>query len=887
MDPNDLLEAARPGRQAADRRPTPPVDARRPGRRPTPARRPWRWTTGACGGAATWSPRATGCGRPGTDEFAAADFFAPRSTPTRGCWRPCADPRRHEFLAPAAGHAGVPRAARRHPARRHRRRHRRRPLRRAVRRAQEGGRRRTARPTTLGREMAALRAVGRAVAEAGKEVERAARGGGGARAGAGVARGRTTRRRSRRCSGGSAATRPCGGSASWPAGSGGSPSRKQRQKATHGLDDVVGVEPGGDVGRLLPVRAGEARWSPSWSWTPCGGSSSGRPCAASTTPSSRSARGRSSSRSTSPGRMEGEKAHTAKALALALAWVARQQRRWCGLVAYCGRQRGAAARPAAGPVGRGQLWTGSSAFIGRGSTSTCRSGSCPDYYRRLGAPPGVTDVVFVTDARCRIPADVRDRVPGVEAGGPGPARHPGRRQPARRPGRRQRRGPPGPRPGPRRRRRRPGPVPVAARHPRCPAVGPPRRGPRPGSFVPHPYPKESTHDRMTRPAGPFPVAAGTRLLGRGDHLDLLRGRRHATRPGRRPRRRRAGRRRSPASWPRGTPSPGPARSSPTGGSSARSARTTPPSRFQFTPRPGTATGSSTRWRPCSPWTRRPGAVTCDLPGLATLAQEELDRCDRRPHRRRTSPGSSSGCSSGTPTCSRSGPQGGALLRPGRHAAFVDRVQALLGPAQRPGAAVPGPGRHRPRATGRVKEAVAAGLAALIAEHRQAVAEFGADTRDGTLERAAEKIRATRFKVEAYAESCWPRRRPGSPSTGSRCGDEPGQLVGTDGRQALIWGGFTFPFADDLLVPAVPVFGCKELAGEEVRVGRTVDPPGRGGRAVERCGCRSDAAGRYPDVAGVVPRSVERQRRRDRRAGRRRPAGRPARVCPARATRTGR
>lgn len=28
---------------------------------------------------------------------------------------------------------------------------------------------------------------------------------------------------------------------------------KQRLKQTHGLDDVVGVEPGGEVGRLLPV----------------------------------------------------------------------------------------------------------------------------------------------------------------------------------------------------------------------------------------------------------------------------------------------------------------------------------------------------------------------------------------------------------------------------------------------------------------------------------------------------------------------------------------------------------------------------------------------------------------------------------------------------------
>lgn len=51
----------------------------------------------------------------------------------------------------------------------------------------------------------------------------------------------------------------------------------------------------------------------------------------------------------------------------------------------------------------------------------------------------------------------------------------------------------------------------------------------------------------------------------------------------------------------------------------------------------------------------------------------------------------------------------------------------------------------------VKEAVAAGLAQLIAEHRQAVAAFGADTRDDTLRRAAERIRTTRLKVEGYAE----------------------------------------------------------------------------------------------------------------------------------------
>lgn len=81
----------------------------------------------------------------------------------------------------------------------------------------------------------------------------------------------------------------------------------------------------------------------------------------------------------------------------------------------------------------------------------------------------------------------------------------------------------------------------------------------------------------------------------------------------------------------------------------------------------------------------------------------------------------------------------------------------------------------------------------------------------------------------------------------------GQVVGTDGRTALIRGGFEFPFADDLLVPAVPVFGARELAAErQVRVGTTATH-----LVVEagpwRVFLPRDRAGRYPDVAGAVPR----------------------------------
>src|SRR3954468_13909482 len=107
--------------------------------------------------------------------------------------------------------------------------------------------------------------------------------------------------------------------------------------------------------------------------------------------------------------MEGRKAHTAKALALALAWVARRQRRWAGLVAYSG---GSGERLLALPPGRwdeaglGDLLA---AFICRGSDLDLPIAELPRMYRELGAPPGVTDVVMVTDAQCRIGADLGAR----------------------------------------------------------------------------------------------------------------------------------------------------------------------------------------------------------------------------------------------------------------------------------------------------------------------------------------------------------------------------------------------------------------------------------------------------------------------------------------------
>src|SRR5205814_5856991 len=51
--------------------------------------------------------------------------------------------------------------------------------------------------------------------------------------------------------------------------------------------------------------------------------------------------------------------------------------------------------------------------------------------------------------------------------------------------------------------------------------------------------------------------------------------------------------------------------------------------------------------------------------------------------------------------------------------------------------------------------------------------------------------------------------------------EKGQLVGTDGKQLLIQGGFSFPWKGDLLVPSLALFGCRELPQDvTVLVGHT-------------------------------------------------------------------
>jgi len=78
----------------------------------------------------------------------------------------------------------------------------------------------------------------------------------------------------------------------------------------------------------------------------------------------------------------------------------------------------------------------------------------------------------------------------------------------------------------------------------------------------------------------------------------------------------------------------------------------------------------------------------------------------------------------------------------------------------------------------------------------------------------------------------------------------GVIAATDGRQLLWSSGFRFPFTDDLLVPRVTVFGCRELDGE-IKIGKTT------AHVCVQVGAWTiylpiDKEGRFPRVESIIP-----------------------------------
>ena len=104
------------------------------------------------------------------------------------------------------------------------------------------------------------------------------------------------------------------------------------------------------------------------------------------------------------GSMNGTKVEHAKAIALTFAWLARCQKRWCGLVSFSGGTGHSVLAISPDSSKTMELLDWSAAFIGGGSDQDLPVREMPAIFAEIGAPEGKTDLVFISDAQLKISA---------------------------------------------------------------------------------------------------------------------------------------------------------------------------------------------------------------------------------------------------------------------------------------------------------------------------------------------------------------------------------------------------------------------------------------------------------------------------------------------------
>lgn len=177
---------------------------------------------------------------------------------------------------------------------------------------------------------------------------------------------------------------------------------RQRRKVLHGRDDVVGVVLDGDVGRMLPHELAQLD-DPDLELDVLRRLvERGVMC--------REYRG-IEPKAAGPivvvvdesGSMNGDPINTAKAMALALAWVARSQKRYCCLVGFAGATEGNFLVIPPGSNDQESLMQWLEHFYSGGTDMDVPCDVLPKRWGELGCPKGKTDIIVITDAICRIP----------------------------------------------------------------------------------------------------------------------------------------------------------------------------------------------------------------------------------------------------------------------------------------------------------------------------------------------------------------------------------------------------------------------------------------------------------------------------------------------------
>lgn len=190
-------------------------------------------------------------------------------------------------------------------------------------------------------------------------------------------------------------------------------SAKQRRKQLHGYDDVTGVIPGGDIGRLTTTELAYLSDEEE-----LGDDAMRRLVERQAL--SREHRGveklgkgpviicvdESSS-------MAGPPIETAKSFALAMYWIARHQKRWCALVGFSGGTQGTLCVLPYGKANEGQLmdWLLHNYAGGTSPHVVCER--VPgDYWQKMesqGLPKGKTDLIVVSDGEIEVSTEMSTR----------------------------------------------------------------------------------------------------------------------------------------------------------------------------------------------------------------------------------------------------------------------------------------------------------------------------------------------------------------------------------------------------------------------------------------------------------------------------------------------
>lgn len=180
----------------------------------------------------------------------------------------------------------------------------------------------------------------------------------------------------------------------------------QKQKTKHGYDDMIGVEMAGDPGRLLSnelvllddedleldlLRRIVENQAMCRLYQAVEEKNKG-PVVVVVDES---------------GSMNGPKIVNAKALALAMAWIAKHQNRWCALVGFSGGKEGVRCVLKPGRWDQAELVNWLDHFYGGGTTLDVPLQELPGtYWEEMKAPKGKTDVIMITDAIVHAPHDM-------------------------------------------------------------------------------------------------------------------------------------------------------------------------------------------------------------------------------------------------------------------------------------------------------------------------------------------------------------------------------------------------------------------------------------------------------------------------------------------------